>query len=104
MKEEKTTRPCFSCGTEAALWTERNCDRCIKSARLKANNRRIGSEYTLSRCKIFDEIGEQWMGYGNEPVSIKTYDATQRMDCPYRKEHYAKHKKKDTDKSLMLNF
>lgn len=89
----KTTNPCFSNGSEAAMWIDRNCDRCVKSARLKVNNVSHISEYTKSRCKIWDEIGEQWLGYGNEPVSLRTYDATQRLDCPYRQEHWPKRKK-----------
>lgn len=89
----KTSRPCFSSGSEAEWWIDRNCDRCVKSARLKVNNVSHISEYTKSRCKIWDEIGEQWLGYGNEPVSLRTYDATQRLDCPYRQEHWPKRKK-----------
>ena len=97
----KTARPCFNCGSEAAWWMERNCDKCIKSSRPKLDNL---SEYTRSRCRIFDEIGTQWMGYGNETVSLRTYDATQKVNCPYKKEHYQKQRKKNKDKSLTLNF
>jgi hypothetical protein len=97
----KTSCPCFSCGSEAAWWTERNCDRCVKSSRLKANSE---SEYTKSRCKIFDEIFEQWMGYGNEPVSLRTFNATLKADCPFRQEHYKPRKRISNDKSLTLDF
>ena len=98
-KKDLTSIPCFSSGTEAALWIERNCDRCYKSSRIKKNN-----DYTKSRCRIFDEIFIQWMGYGNELVSQRTYDTTQRLYCPYRKSNWPKKKKILKDKSLIINF
>ena len=95
--KKTTCRPCFSCGSEAAWWTEKNCERCIKSSRLKADK----SGYTQSRCKIFDEIGEQWLGYGNEPVSLRTYDATQRTVCPYLQTKRKQYKRFKEDKNQL---
>lgn len=85
----KTSRPCFSSGSEAGWWMDRNCDYCIKASRLKDN----GVDYTKSRCKIQDEILTQWMGRGNELISQRTYDVTQKADCPYRQEQWPKRKR-----------
>lgn len=85
----KTSRPCFSSGSEAGWWMDRNCDYCIKASRLKDN----GVDYTKSRCKIQDEIFTQWMGRGDELISQRTYDVTQKADCPYRQEHWPKRKR-----------
>lgn len=96
----KTTKPCFSNGSEAGWWMDRNCDYCIKASRLKDN----GVDYTKSRCKIQDEILTQWMGRGDELISQRTYDVTQKADCPYRKEHYPKRNKKKDKNQLELEL
>ena len=97
---KKVSIPCFSNGTEYAVWTERNCDRCYKSPKMKND----GEYYTKSRCRIFDELDVQLLGYGNEPVSERTYNVTHMRKCPYRKEHFPRSKRKDNDKSLTINF
>ena len=95
-----TTRPCFSNGSEAEWWMDRNCDHCIKAWRLKSN----GIDYTKSRCKIQDEILTQWMGYGDEPINQRTYDVTQKADCPNKMEHYQKRKPKKYKNQLELGL
>ena len=97
---KKVSIPCFSNGTEYAMWTERNCDRCYKSPKITRDEK----DYTKSRCRIFDELDVQLLGYGNEPVSKRTYKVTQMLDCPYRQEHYPRSKRKDNDKSLTIEF
>lgn len=96
----KTTKPCFPNGSEAGWWMDRNCDNCIKASRLKDN----GVDYTKSRCKIQDEILTQWMGRGDELISQRTYDVTQKADCPYRQEHYPKRNKKKDKNQLELGL
>ena len=95
-----TTRPCFSNGSEAEWWMDRNCDHCIKAWRLKSN----GIDYTKSRCKIQDEILTQWMGRGDEPINQRTYDVTQKADCPNKMEHYQKRKPKKYKNQLELEL
>ena len=92
-----TTRPCFSNGSEAEWWMDRNCDHCIKAWRLKSN----GIDYTKSRCKIQDEILTQWMGRGDESINQRTYDVTHKADCPYKMEHYPKRKHNKKDKKQL---
>lgn len=50
------------------------------------------------------EILTQWMGRGNELISQRTYDVTQKADCPYRKEHYPKRNKKKDKNQLELEL
>ena len=104
MNKNKTCRPCFSCGSEAGCWIGENCDNCIKSSHIKKSHDHTFDDYTKSRCRIYDEIMTQWMGNGNEPVSLKTYHATQKMKCPYIVTEYPKRKRKDNDKSLTIAF
>ena len=87
---EKTNRPCFSNGTEVEWWFERNCERCIK----------FPKEGTSFRCAVARDLFEQYMGYGNETISSRSWEATQGNRCPYIKTEWPKRKKKDKDKSL----
>lgn len=100
---KKTNRPCFSCGSDAGWWIGENCDNCIKSSHIKKGSKYF-DDYTKSRCRIFDDIMTQWIGYGNEQISLKSYNATQRMKCPYIVSEYQKRKRKKSDKSLTIPF
>lgn len=88
----KTSRPCFSNGSEMEWWLERNCDRCIKYPK----------EGTNVRCAVARDIITQYMGYGNEHISQRSWEATHKERCPYIKTKRSKKKKKDNDKSLTL--
>ena len=101
MMKNKTCRPCFSCGSEAGWWIGENCDNCIKSSHEKKDD---SDDYTKSRCRIFDDILRQWMGYGNEEISVRSYEVTKKMHCPYKQTKWKKRKQKDNDKSLTLHF
>lgn len=103
MAKKTTCRPCFSCGSDEGWWIGENCDNCIKSSRVKKGNKYF-DDYTKSRCRIFDEIMEQWAGYGNEPVSLRTFHATQRAKCPYIVTEYPKRKRKNSEESLKIPF
>ena len=89
---QKTNRPCFSNGSEAEWWLEHNCERCIKFPKEGMN----------FRCAVARDLFEQYMGYGNETISRRSWEATKRKRCPYIKYEWPKHKKKDNDKSLKL--
>jgi len=101
---KKISIPCFSNGTEFALWMERNCDRCYKSPKTHTDQHDSLEYITKSRCAIWDEIGHQCFGSGDDPVSERTYNATQSLDCPYRKENWPKRNKVKKDKSLTIEF
>lgn len=94
---KKVNKLCFSNGSEFSSWVSHNCDHCIKSAK----ERKDGT-FTKSHCKIDEEVGLQYIT--GEEVSSRTYDTTQKWDCPYKNEHRKRYitKKKDTDKSLNL--
>ena len=89
---QKTSRPCFSNGSEAEWWIDRNCERCIK----------FPKEGTNFRCAVARDLFEQYMGYGNETISLRSWEATQGNRCPYIKTEWPKRKKRDKDKSLKL--
>lgn len=95
---KKISKPCFSNGTEAEFWLACNCDRCVKASRLINNN----GDYTKCRCAVQRDIITQMMGYGNEEINERSYEATQKVICPYKQEHHKPRKKKDNDKSLSL--
>ena len=77
----------FSSGQECRYWKARNCDKCIKRGHLTADN----SKYIL-RCAIYRDIEVRMMS--NEPISQRTIDICSKNDCPFRKEHYPKRKRK----------
>ena len=92
----RTTRPCFSNGSEWEWWMERNCDKCRKNA----------SESTLTfHCAIQRDIYTQAMGYGNEEIRQESYEATQHSDCPRFKPKGAPPKRRKEPKGqLTFNF
>lgn len=89
---QKTNRPCFSNGSSAEWWIEHNCECCIK----------FPKEGTNFRCAVARDIFKQYMGYGNDTISLRSWEATQGADCPNIKTKWSKKKKKDKDKSLKL--
>ena len=100
MKNTTTIVPCFSNGSEAQSWFDINCDIRVKSSRLKKNE----VDYTKSRCRIFDDILRQWMGYGNEEIYVRSYEVTKKIHCPYKQTKWKNRKQKDNDKSLTIPF
>ena len=90
--KEKSKYPPFSNGTEFMVWTDRNCDRCVKASHLL--EMKAGGEYTKFRCSVQKEI------LLDEYVSKRTYDICQKRDCPYRQETRKKYPKKDNEVKL----
>ena len=90
--KEKSKYPPFSNGTEFMVWTDRNCDRCVKASRLRET--KAGGEYTKFRCAMQKEI------LLDEYVSKRTYDICQKRDCPHRQETRKKYPKKDNSPKL----
>ena len=66
----------FSNGTEFDSWTSRNCDRCIKASVMKADG-----SYTKVRCAVQRDIFARM--YSDRPISQRSYDACQKLMCPY---------------------
>lgn len=77
---KKTKNPCFSNGTEHMVWFELNCDHCWKAS---IYSERI-KDYTKFKCKINAEVIMQIAGY--DEISQRTYDITQKRDCPFKQE------------------
>ena len=85
----------FSNGTEFDRWTERNCDRCIKDSHLK----KYETGYTKVVCAVQRDIFSRM--WSNEPIALRSYEACQQLDCPYRKEKWPK-KARYTQKEKLL--
>ena len=82
---EKVNQDPFSSGEDFRWWTERNCNRCVKSLKsLTATN---------FRCTIERDIVTRM--FSNEPIAKRTIDVCRKADCPCRKEHYPKRKTKN---------
>lgn len=79
----------FSCGTDFAVWTDHNCDNCVKAS---TYNEKTG-EYTKFRCAVQKELILAYIGDGL--VSKRSYDICQHWDCPNRQETRKKYPKKD---------
>lgn len=77
----------FSSGTEYDYWEARNCDRCVKSSRMKDDN-----EYTKIRCAIQRDIFTRM--YSNEPIAQRTIDICRKDDCALRILQGEQHRKK----------
>lgn len=89
----KVNKDPFSNGTEHMRWDERNCERCIKGSRYNEKT----ESYSKTRCAIQRDIFTRM--YSNEPISQRTIEVCQMLDCPYRKEHYPKRPKGDKYKN-----
>lgn len=94
-----TTENCFSKGTECMNWISKNCANCYKQS--KYNSKK--EEYTKFICKIDEEINGQMAGLYE--ISQRTYDVTQKADCPYkqvaRPKMVRKHKTNKSQISLL---
>lgn len=86
MKKHKY--PLFSNGTEFELWSERNCDRCVKAARIID----ISGRTTKCRCAIQREIMDAYFDDGRG--SKKTYDMIRKGDCPNIQTEWKKYPRK----------
>lgn len=86
----KSEYPPFSNGTEFMVWTDRNCDRCVKASHLRETI--AGEEYTKFRCVVQKEIILA-AAFPDEYVSKRTYKICQKRDCPYRQETRKKYPK-----------
>lgn len=90
---KKTTKSCFSNGTDAEIWHENNCGGCIKGSADYAPLDKV-------RCSIERDIFIQWMGYGSEEINLKSYDATQCMECPHKRTEYPPRKPRAEKKDI----
>lgn len=70
-KQPTTNKPCFSCGSEAGDWVNRNCDSCKKTL-----------SGTSFHCAIQSDIYKQWFGHGNEEIRLSSYEVARRYLCP----------------------
>ena len=70
-KQPTTTKPCFSCGSEAGDWMDRNCDDCKKTT--------TGATF---HCAIQSDIYKQWFGSCNDEIRLSSYEATRHNYCP----------------------
>ena len=97
---KKREYPLFSNGTEAEIWTRRNCERCIKGT---FYNEKLG-RFPKYRCAVQMHIDAAWIGdgRGNE----RTYKAVRQDTCPYIKTewHKSKKKKKEIKGQLRLDL
>ena len=92
---KKIDRDPFSNGTEFMRWEERNCDRCIKNSHIKDNE----IDYTVIKCSVQRDIIIRM--FSNVPIPLRSYEACQQLDCPYRKEKWPK-KARYTQKEKLL--
>ena len=93
---DKKRLPLFSNGTEAEMWIERNCERCVKGV---FYNEKKGT-IPPYRCAIQKHIDEAWIGdgRGNE----RDYEATRSYNCPHIKTEWAKRKNQKNELTLNL--
>ena len=74
-----TTKPCFSNGTEYAMWQDINCCKCVKATFFNEKK----NDFPQYRCRIQGQIDGQTVGISE--ISLRTYDAAQNTECPYKK-------------------
>lgn len=89
---KKTNKPLFSNGTEWTMWIGHNCERCVKNSSIEA---------MTFRCSIQRDIIFQAAGVLEE-VNIRSYEATQRNNCPYICTERKKRAKKQVDNDKCL--
>lgn len=87
----KTTKRCFSNGTEYMWWIGENCNKCWKSWYISYNKRGELIQRKC-RCSINRDIEDQ-AGWGEE-INIKSWEVTQKSQCPYREEKRKPQKRK----------
>ena len=89
---KKVNQDPFSNGTEYMYWVEWNCDRCVKQVDRCFNY----------RCSIQRDIDTRMMS--NEPIAQRTINITRMSNCPYRREHWPKRKRKSKTAGLPSLF
>lgn len=96
---KKVNQDPFSNGTECDWWMERNCRKCIKSPRMIVSGL---VAYTKCRCAIHRDIESRM--WNDEPIAQRTIDITRMSNCPYRREHWPKRKRKSKTAGLPSLF
>lgn len=93
MALKKVNRDPFGSGTECDIWSDNNCDKCVKGSRYKGDDEYGNPEYTKIRCSIQRDIFIRM--WSKEPIAQRTIDACRKRICPYRqteRKHYEKYK------------
>ena len=93
-KKSTTTKSCFSCGSMAGDWIEKNCSACKRNSENK-------NRFT---CAIQSDLFKQWMGHGNEEIRLSSWLATQQVYCPNFTEKGKKTKRKNDDKQMTFDY
>lgn len=96
---EKVNKDPFSNGEDFRWWSSRNCDKCIKSPKMVIDDL---VAYTKCRCAIYRDIELRMCS--DEPIAQRTIDICKQNDCPFRKEHWNKHKRKSKTAGLPSLF
>lgn len=95
----KVNQDPFSNGEDHRWWTARNCDRCYKSPKMVLSDL---IAYTKCRCAVYRDIEERM--FSDEPITQRTIDICKKNDCPLRKEHWPKHKRRSKTAGLPSLF
>ncbi len=96
---KKVNQDPFSNGEEFRWWSARNCDKCIKSPKMVVSDL---IAYTKCRCAIYHDIETRMVS--DEPIAQRTIDICRKNDCPFRKEHWPKRKRKSKTANLPSLF
>ena len=96
---KKVNQDPFSNGEEFRWWSARNCDKCIKSPKMVVSDL---VAYTKCRCAIYHDIETRMVS--DEPIAQRTIDICRKNDCPFRKEHWPKRKRKSKTANLPSLF
>lgn len=94
---KKVNQDPFSNGTECDWWMVRNCYKCVKQGHLNADE----SKYIL-KCAIYRDIEVRMIS--DEPIAQRTINITRMSNCPYRREHWPKRKRKSKTAGLPSLF
>lgn len=103
----------FSNGTEAMLWEERNCGRCVKGSFLKEDEKTGELRYTnadshkLPRCRIQRDI--MLRSFGDVEIDEETVEVCRSFvmngtPCPRLLTSRPKRSKKNNGKSIQLSL
>lgn len=96
---KKVNQDPFSNGEDFRWWSARNCDKCIKSPKMVVSDL---IAYTKCRCAIYHDIETRMVS--DEPIAQRTIDICKKNDCPFRKEHWPKHKRRSKTAGLPSLF
>lgn len=96
---KKVNQDPFSNGEDFRWWSARNCDKCIKSPKMVVSDL---VAYTKCRCAIYHDIETRMVS--DEPIAQRTIDICRKNDCPFRKEHWPKRKRKSKTANLPSLF